>query len=216
MVLLSYYIPYSPRWLISQKRDDEALQALLFLWKPQQARVEHDNMIEARRERELSNSLSHAQASNFSMLCSAPTYRAAMTAGVGLVVLQQITGQPSVLSYATPILISAGLSSYASVAVAFFKVVATLLAVFLVEHSGRKRLLTIGCCLMLAALLILTVTFHGSNYSTSSSDDRRAKAIHELDIRSIFTLIGMFVYIAGYQVRCHVVAPVDVCFLSCS
>jgi MFS family permease len=202
IVLLSYYIPYSPRWLISQKRDDEALKVLMFIWKPEQAKVEFENMIEARQEREhFSSSRNRNKDSSFTMLCSAPSYSAAMTAGLGLVVLQQITGQPSVLSYATPILISAGLSSYASVAVAFFKVVATLLAVFLVEHSGRRKLLMTGCFLMLVALMILTVSFHGSNYSTSSSDDRRAKSVYELDVRSILTLIGMFVYIAGYQVR---------------
>ncbi|KAG7354890.1 D-xylose-proton symporter [Nitzschia inconspicua] len=202
MILMSYFIPDSPRWLASHKRDDEALQALMFVWKPEHAKAEHDILIEARqeREREQFTSRNNIQSNPFTILFSAPTYKAALTAGVGLVVLQQVTGQPSVLSYATPILISAGLSSYASVIVAFFKVLATLLAVVLVEHSGRKRLLTTGCVLMLFALIILTVTFHGSNYSTSTSDDRRAKSVNKLDVRSIFTLIGMFVYIAGYQV----------------
>jgi MFS family permease len=200
MILLSYYIPYSPRWLISQNRDEEALEALMFVWKPDHAKVEYENMIEARQERERFSSQNRNQGCSFTQLCSAPTYRAAMTAAIGLVVLQQITGQPSVLSYATPILISAGVSSYASVAVAFFKVVATLLAVFLVEHSGRRKLLMLGCLLMLVALLILTFSFHGSTYNASSSDHRRDKSVRELDVRSMLTLFGMFVYVAGYQV----------------
>lgn len=206
MVTLSYYIPYSPRWLVTQGRDEEAKQALLFLWKPDQATMELDSMVEARRERQGNNQHDTLQPQtkkgSFEILCSVPKFRTAMVAGIGLVVLQQITGQPSVLSYATPILMSAGLSSYASVVVAFFKVLATLLAVFLVERSGRRKLLMVGCSLMLIALIILTITFHRSSYTTNSSasDDRRAKAVHELDVRSLFTLFGMFVYIAGYQV----------------
>ena len=51
-------------------------------------------------------------------------YRAPLVAGIGLVVLQQITGQPSVLSYSTAIFRDAGLSDYAAVLVAAFKLVA--------------------------------------------------------------------------------------------
>ena len=206
MVLLSHYIPYSPRWLVSQNRDEEALKALMFVWKPDHAKMEHEAMIEARRQRDEESekeSTLTTRKSNFQLLCSVPAYRAAFIAGVGLVVLQQITGQPSVLSYATPILVSAGLSSYASVVVAFFKVLATILAVVLVEHSGRRKLLMAGCSLMLISLMILTITFRGSSYSTSASNDRLledTKPVSELDMWSLLTLGGMFLYIAGYQV----------------
>ncbi|KAL3914821.1 MAG: hypothetical protein SGILL_005938 [Bacillariaceae sp.] len=207
MVALSYYIPYSPRWLVSQNRDEEALKALMFVWKPDHAKMEHEAMMTARRLREEESENEHpstaGRRSNFQLLCSVPSYRAALTAGVGLVVLQQITGQPSVLSYATPILVSAGLSSYASVVVAIFKVLATILAVVLVERTGRRKLLMAGCTLMMVSLIILTVTFRGSSYSTSASSDRllqEPKAISELDTMSILTMVGMFIYIAGYQV----------------
>merc|ERR1711862_190066 len=89
-----------------------------------------------------------------------PSYRPATLAGLGLVILQQITGQPSVLSYATPILSKVpGLSNNSSVILALFKVVATSVSVYFVESRGRKTLLFIGCSLMFIALLLLTFAF---------------------------------------------------------
>lgn len=57
-------------------------------------------------------------------------FRPALIAGVGLVFLQQVTGQPSVLYYAASIFKDAGLASVATVGVAAFKLVMTMIAVF--------------------------------------------------------------------------------------
>jgi len=104
-------------------------------------------------------------------------------AGVGLVILQQITGQPSVLSYATPIFHDAGLSDYSSILVAAFKLFVTLSAAVTVEKYGRKKLLYTGCSLMLVALIVLCVVF-GTKFKGAD----------------ITILLAMFLYIGGYQV----------------
>jgi hypothetical protein len=57
-------------------------------------------------------------------------FRPALIAGVGLVFLQQVTGQPSVLYYAASIFKDAGLASVATVGVAAFKLIMTMVAVF--------------------------------------------------------------------------------------
>jgi sugar porter (SP) family MFS transporter len=213
-ILLSYKIPYSARWLVSHGRDGEALHALEFVWEPSHARQELDAMIEARNLHRQNADDQQQEEEGLSLPASSggvnpqtnvqydksifdPSRRAALTAGVGLVALQQITGQPSVLSYATPILVSAGLSSFSSVLIALFKVLATSLAVIFVEKSGRRKLLMIGCALMFASLVILTVTFHGTDSGEASTNEKQGGS---LDARSIFTLIAMFVYIGGYQV----------------
>ena len=140
-------------------------------------------------------------------LLSDPYFRPALRAGLGLVVLQQITGQPSVLSYATPILARIpGLTANTSVLLALFKLLATSISVVMVETRGRKTLLMIGCSLMLVSLLILTFAFSSSETTTSislsSSLESNATRTppSQPDTRGILTLLGMFIYIAGYQI----------------
>ena len=144
-------------------------------------------------------------------LFSDAAVRPALRAGLGLVVLQQVTGQPSVLSYATPILARVpGLDASASILLAVFKVVATSVSVVLVEHHGRKTLLVAGCSLMLVALMVLAVAFQEEasmeedGFDTNDSDGNVTRdsgdSAPPLDAKSLLALIGMFAYIAGYQI----------------
>lgn len=121
-------------------------------------------------------------------------FRPALIAGVGLVFLQQVTGQPSVLYYAATIFKDAGLASVATVGVAAFKLVMTMIAVFTVDYYGRRSLLFIGISCMLVALIALAIAF---NFTTTSDDDDETKNIGPTQIIILFS---MFVYIGGYQI----------------
>ena len=55
-----------------------------------------------------------------------PAVRAALIAGIGVVVFQQITGQPSVLYYANTLFESIGVTGAASIGVSLFKLLMTL------------------------------------------------------------------------------------------
>merc|ERR1712190_283038 len=82
--------------------------------------------------------------------------------GCGLVFLQQVTGQPSVLYFATNIFKDAGFGSGAalsSVGVGFVKLLATLFTVWRGDQYGRRVLLFIGISMMAAALLLIGVAF---------------------------------------------------------
>ncbi|KAG8519636.1 Solute carrier family 2, facilitated glucose transporter member 10 [Galemys pyrenaicus] len=73
--------------------------------------------------------------------------------GLGLVLFQQLTGQPNVLCYASTIFRSVGFlgassAVLASVGLGAVKVVATLTAMGLVDRAGRRVLLLAGCALM--------------------------------------------------------------------
>nr|KAF6359050.1 solute carrier family 2 member 10 [Pipistrellus kuhlii] len=79
--------------------------------------------------------------------------RGRTTVGLGLVLFQQLTGQPNVLSYASTIFHSVGFRGessavLASVGLGAVKVAATLTAMGLVDRAGRRALLLAGCALM--------------------------------------------------------------------
>ena len=130
-----------------------------------------------------------------------------MVAGIGLVVLQQITGQPSVLSYATGIFRDAGLSDASSILVAAFKLVATLGSASLVEKCGRKKLLYTGNALMLGALVILALSFQSGGAASGAA----AGATSSRKFAETLILFAMFVYIGGYQLG---FGPISWAFLS--
>ncbi|CAO2577676.1 Solute carrier family 2, facilitated glucose transporter member 10 [Lemmus lemmus] len=79
--------------------------------------------------------------------------RSRTVVGLGLVLFQQLTGQPNVLYYASTIFRSVGFQGgssavLASVGLGTVKVAATLTATGLVDRAGRRALLLSGCALM--------------------------------------------------------------------
>ncbi|XP_054429621.1 solute carrier family 2, facilitated glucose transporter member 10 [Pteronotus mesoamericanus] len=79
--------------------------------------------------------------------------RGRTTVGLGLVLFQQLTGQPNVLCYASTVFHSVGFRGgssavLASVGLGAVKVAATLTAMGLVDRVGRRALLLTGCALM--------------------------------------------------------------------
>ena len=156
MFLGMSYLPYSARWLALKGRMREARQSLQFV-TPNLPESEIEAIREAAEK--AANATNKASFVDDYRRLTSPTVFPAMVAGVGLVFFQQVTGQPSVLYYADSLFKDVGLSSYSSILVSLFKLVATLVATFTVDRQGRKLLLYIGCSLMLLALLMLGSAF---------------------------------------------------------
>ncbi|KAI7726623.1 hypothetical protein M8C21_025197, partial [Ambrosia artemisiifolia] len=88
----------------------------------------------------------------------------AFVIGGGLVLFQQITGQPSVLYYAGQILQTAGFSAAAdatrvSVVIGVFKLLMTSVAILKVDDLGRKPLLIGGISGITLSLLLLSAYY---------------------------------------------------------
>ncbi|XP_020839801.1 solute carrier family 2, facilitated glucose transporter member 10 isoform X1 [Phascolarctos cinereus] len=93
------------------------------------------------------------QYSFFSLFWAKANMRGRTAVGLGLVLFQQLTGQPNVLCYASTIFRSVGFrggssATLASVGLGGVKVVATLVAMGLVDRAGRRVLLMAGCAVM--------------------------------------------------------------------
>ena len=83
--------------------------------------------------------------------------KAALVVGVGLAVLQQVSGINTVIYYAPTIIQFTGIDSsaaaiLASIAVGIVNVGMTLVAIRLLDRAGRKPLLLIGSAVMAIAL----------------------------------------------------------------
>ncbi len=118
----------------------------------------------------------------------APSIRWALLVGVVLAVLQQFVGINTVIYYAPTIFQAAGVTSASSAILAtsvvgVVNVLATIVALLLVDKVGRRALLIIGAIGMVIGLIILGIIFAiGPTYA------------------STWTLIALMIYILSFAI----------------
>ncbi|GLJ41862.1 hypothetical protein SUGI_0866730 [Cryptomeria japonica] len=190
-----WWLPPSPRWLLLQavqgkgnlqELKERAISALNKLRGRTAADVTSDGELE-----ETYNSLQYAlqgqdREANFWEIFQGSSLKA-FTIGGGLVLFQQITGQPSVLYYAASILQSAGFSAASdatrvSVILGVFKLLMTGFSVWKVDQLGRRPLLIGGISGITVSLLLLAAYY---NFLSGAS---------------IVAVLALLLYVGSYQV----------------
>jgi MFS family permease len=192
---------------------EEALEAMQFVYK---GNVHADFEVMAANIQTSSTGFSNSNGNGTddnehdTLSIFSPQFRSAMVASMGLIVFQQFSGQPSVLSYATVLFQASGWSGNASVATAIFMMAISSTTVMLVDRVGRKRLLGTCCIVMMTALAALSIGFWGCN---EEEEERKAAdgTAPFGSIQKLVILLAMFVYIGGYQIG---FGPVTWCILS--
>jgi sugar porter (SP) family MFS transporter len=148
-------MPQSPRWLV-MSGDDYAARATLA-----KIRVDDPDTIDRELE-EIKGSLDEKPGAWSELL--QPVVKAALVVGVGLAILQQVTGINTVIYYAPTIVEFTGVDSsagsiLAAVGVGVINVGMTLLALRLLDRAGRRTLLFIGVTGMSISLFALGGAF---------------------------------------------------------
>jgi sugar porter (SP) family MFS transporter len=148
-------VPESPRWLFAQNRVAEAELVLKSYTDEAGARLLMED---------IRLSLMTKMERRWSALWS-PAVRGSLFIAVGFMLLVPATGINAVLYYGPQVFLLAGIRSdksaiFATFLVAITNVLATVIALVLVDRAGRKPLLFAGLGGMTLALLMLAVCFH--------------------------------------------------------
>ena len=156
--ILLLRVPESPRWLVKQGRESEALGVL--------SRVNTADLAAA-EVLSIKETLVMEKGSLAELF--RPGFRRALLIAVVLAILQQITGINAVLYYAPRIFERAGFTRMSAIGqstiVGFVNILFTIVAIVLVDRIGRKPLLLTAAGGMGVSLLLLGAAFRSQAFS---------------------------------------------------
>ena len=156
MFLAVSFLPRSPRWLVLRGKKEEAALVL--------ARLRNTSAEAARELEEIEEELSVPQ-SGFALFVNNRFFRRAVFLGIVLQAIQQLTGINVVMYYAPKIFQAAGFENMAeqmwgTVIVGCTNVMATFIAIALVDRVGRKPIMYAGFITMGLAMSTVGVLFN--------------------------------------------------------
>jgi SP family galactose:H+ symporter-like MFS transporter len=165
LVIGMWWLPDSPRWLISKSKIDQARQVL------RRARTTSDVGQEIK---DIQQSLAEQGEGGIAALLQ-PSLRMPMIVGLGLAIFQQLTGINTVIYYAPTIFKFAGVSAAGPAILAGAGLTAVmwcfhLLAILLLDRVGRRPLLLTGVAGQIVGLGVLGAAFEFPQLAGFKSD----------------------------------------------
>ncbi|MEN8250629.1 MAG: sugar porter family MFS transporter [Bacteroidota bacterium] len=151
-LIFLFFIPESPRWLISKHKPKEAKKILSRISSTSNAEKEYET---------ISKTIDEEKVSIKTLL--KPGYRIALLIGLVLPILSQLSGINVIIYYGPNILKSAGLTLSdalgGQVTIGMVNVLSTFIAIWLIDKVGRKPLLIIGVTGAMISLAAIGLLF---------------------------------------------------------
>ncbi|KAK9267102.1 hypothetical protein L1049_009520 [Liquidambar formosana] len=161
--VLMLLLPESPRWLYRKGREEEAKIILRKIYSANEVEQEIQDLKES-VESEIKEEGS-SEKINFTKLLKTKTVRRGLIAGVGLQVFQQFVGINTVMYYSPTIVQLAGFASnqtalLLSLVTAGLNALGSIVSIYFIDRTGRKKLLVISLCGIAISLGLLSAVFH--------------------------------------------------------
>jgi SP family galactose:H+ symporter-like MFS transporter len=171
-------LPNSPRWLMMRGRSREARAVLIEL-------RQNDRVVDA-EVRDIEEQLRRPQV-GWALFRGNPNFRRSVFLGVILQVIQQLTGINVVMYYAPRIFESAGFQGHAQLwgtaIVGLVNVLATFVAIGVVDRLGRRPVLLAGFATMTIGMGVLGFMLHVGTHSLGAQ---------------LFAVAMLLVFIVGF------------------
>ncbi|KMZ72644.1 putative Transporter [Zostera marina] len=183
-----FFIPESPRWLAKMGMIDECEISLQVL-----RGFETDISIELNDIKEAVASSSRRRSVVRFADLKRKKYWFPLMVGIGLLVLQQLSGINGILFYAGNIFKSAGISSSnaATFGLGAIQVIATGVTTWLMDRAGRRILLIISSVGMTVSLVLVAFSFFLKDSMSVDS--------HSYHLLSVISLVGLVVYVIFFS-----------------
>lgn len=161
--MVVWFIPESPRWQVLKRKDEQAMKTLKKIYSPEKASQEVEGIRQV---------IDKEEKTDWRILFR-PGFRTALIIGVCLAILGQFMGVNAVFYYGPKFLGEAGLDQSSSldlqVWIGLVNVLSTILAMFIIDKVGRKKLVYIGVTGMIVMLCFIGFFFYRVSQGVSPS-----------------------------------------------
>ena len=192
------FFPFSPRWLMANGREEDALRVLMQIRSCSQGEIlmeynEIKQEIDLEREQSVQS---------YSQLFRVPLRRR-LILGIGIQTLQQLTGINSIMYYAPEIFKQAGLSGQGASLLATgingcVNVIATIPAILFLDKWGRRPVLISGAILMSFSMLLMGGLMGVHGYSVINATTGVVEVIIPNQTASYTIIVFVYVFVAAF------------------